>query len=426
MPLTTAGPINPDDPLSNTLSANAAPTTVPVKMPTKVGRALELASGGMYDASGGEDTTKPPMNGQPTKYGALLKLLQPAMHGALIGGFLGKSTPGGGFAAANNYYLQQRMRQMQMAQFMQQMMLNQSNITKNQAEAMHAARQGAVSRTGPSITVRDTDPNSPTFGKSIVKTQNVETGEYEPAGEAPPKTPNFKEVPTDQGIVTYDPANPKAGAIPLTLAEKADAVLGDGTGQSASEPSQRAQGKIPTRFDSGSPRVPGTGAVSASPSASPSTISATRGGGAQGVPLRPPTRATAPNAENETFNYLTKPIAQGGKGLSAGKAWAQINAARRGPDRAGSRADQKADDTARVEKYAGAALDSNGNDPDKAIQSLNSLKIADPNAAKDFNRLLPQIRKSITDRAKSRKPKGSLADQLLHMVQQPDQTQPNQ
>src|SRR5207244_13417765 len=67
-------------------------------------------------------------------------------------------------------------------------------------------------------------------------------------------------------------------------------------------------------------------------------------------------------------------------------------------NRENARNTQKADDVSRSEQYAAAALSKSGGDPDKAIQSLNALKIADPKAAKDFNRLLPQIRKSITDR----------------------------
>jgi hypothetical protein len=254
------------------------------------------------------------------------------MGGAAVGGFLGRSTPEGGFGAANNFFLQQRMRQMQSAQFLQQMQLNQSNIVKNRAEAQHAAAQGAISRTGPSITVKDTDPDSPTFGKMIVKTQNPQTGEYDTtAGEAPDKVKNFKEISTNQGLGAFDQTNPQAGVIPLKMRGTPDGTAASNvasdtaglSGDSASGPSRVAAGNhAPTKFNSGSPRTPG------SPSASPTAIAATGGG----VPLGPPNKTATPNAENDTFEYLTKPIAQGGKGLAPDRAWAQINADRRKPD----------------------------------------------------------------------------------------------
>src|SRR5437660_11330388 len=108
--------------------------SVPVRTPTKMGRVAEVASAGAYDPTGGEDTTSPPFGGRSTKFGALMKILAPAMHGAAIGGFEGKSTPGGGFAAANNFYQQQRMRQMMMENFYQQMQVHQSVIANNTAE----------------------------------------------------------------------------------------------------------------------------------------------------------------------------------------------------------------------------------------------------------------------------------------------------
>src|SRR5262249_14972759 len=71
----------------------------------------------------------------PTKFGMLLKVMQPMLQGAVIGGFGGKSNPGGGFAAANEYFQNRRMMNLQMGQFAANMAKLQSEIAKNQAEA---------------------------------------------------------------------------------------------------------------------------------------------------------------------------------------------------------------------------------------------------------------------------------------------------
>jgi len=394
-------------------SSGMSDQTAQVQMPTKMGRVAEIATGGAFDPTGGEDSTKPPMTGwntgnptpRLTKFGMLAKLMQPMMEGAAVGGFMGKSTPGGGFAAANNFYMQQRMRQMQMLQFQQQLQLQQSTIAKNQAEAQWAQRRPLVTRTGP--TIKGKGPN----GEDIILSQNPNTGAYEPVEGITPAPAPSKEVATDQGLVTYDPTNPQKGAVPLTLAPRvgsaADAKndTSAGTAASASEPSQRTVGtKLPTQFDSGSPRVPNAG----SPASSPDTINAM---GSGRVPLRPPNfrtpkatiRASRNGAGVETDNVFDTNPNSPTFGQQIG---ATGNTRQPLPDRSQHPRSQKADDTARVEKYAGAALNASGGDPDKAIQSLNNLRVGDPNAAKDLNRLLPQIRKSITDRAKQRKPKG--------------------
>jgi DNA-binding transcriptional regulator YiaG len=82
-------------------------------------------------------------------------------------------------------------------------------------------------------------------------------------------------------------------------------------------------------------------------------------------------------------------------------------------------------EAARSETYVAEALRQSASDPDKAIQYLNGLKIADPNAAKDFNRLLPQIRTSVlnsirrfqmSDRALLRKRAALTQVELSQMV----------
>src|SRR5438046_1376564 len=169
------------------------------------------------------------------------------------------------------------MHQMQMANFIQQMQLHQSVIAKNQAEAQWAQRRPLVTRTGPTIKGKDAQ------GNTIVLSQNPNSGVYEPVEGVTPES-QTKELSTDQGIVTYDPTNPQKGAVPLRMAQQASSAQREGSAESASEPSLRAQGtKVPTKFDSGSPRA----AVSTSPGASPLAIQSSGG-----VPLRPSNYST--------------------------------------------------------------------------------------------------------------------------------------
>jgi hypothetical protein len=357
---------------------------------------------------------------KPTKFGALLKLITPMMQGATVGGFLGKSTPGGGFAAAQSLFMQQRMRQLQMAQLLQQMQLQQSTIAKNQAEAQWAQRRPMVTRTAPVIKGND-DQGNPIFMQ-----QNPQTGEYEPVNGIKPAAGNTKELNTDQGIVTYNPENPGRGAVPLTLGPvvgnpgAAKGNPAEGSDESASEPSERAAGNIPpTPFNSGSPRVPVRGAVSMAPSASPGAIQSSGNGiprqlHAPGYSTPKPTVRASRNAAGvETDNIFdTNPNSPtfGQRIAATGNTRQPV------PDRVGGRENardaQKASDAADTENYAATALTRSGNDPDKAIQFMNNLKVADPDAAKKLNRLLPNIRKSIRDRAKPGKPKAKATNPL--------------
>lgn len=426
--------------IGSAIDAGRKPQPAQIQAPTKMGRALEVASGGFFDPTGGIDQGKAPSDAsgsmKPTKFGALMKIIQPMMEGATIGGFMGKTTPGGGFGAAQNMFMQRRLMQMQQNQFLINLMKMNSEIQKNQAEAQWAQRRPMVTRTAPAIKGYDES------GKPIFMQQNPQTGTFEPVEGIHPGGGNTKEVNTDQGIVTYDPENPRAGALPLrmggsdpgmqggnrpiprlpggpTVGSAADAKNDTtaGTAESASEPSERTQGggvpkgmfsgqgKLPTRFDSGSPS---RGAMSIAPSASPGAIAS------GGVPLHAPgfstpkatVRASRNAAGVETDNIFdTNPNSPtfGQRIAATGNTRQPV------PDKVGGRESarnaQKASDVERSEQYAAAALAKSGGDPDKAIQSLNGLKIGDPDAAKDFNRLLPQIRKSITDRAKQRKPK---------------------
>src|SRR5260370_40935250 len=80
-PSALPGGMGPTDELGQSLDAARKPTTVQVKKPTKFGRVLELASGGAYDPTGGEDTTLGGPGGKPTKFGALLNIVRPMLQG---------------------------------------------------------------------------------------------------------------------------------------------------------------------------------------------------------------------------------------------------------------------------------------------------------------------------------------------------------
>jgi hypothetical protein len=403
--------------LGAALDSQRTPQPASIKTPTKMGRAIELATGGAYDPTGGLDEAPGP-GGRLTKYGALARVIGSMMQGGAIGGFMGKSTTGGGFAAANNAFLQRRMMQMQQYQLAANAMKLQSQIQKNQAEAQWAQRRPMVTRTAPAIKGQD-DQGNPIFME-----QDPQDGQFKPVSGIHPEGDPYQITDTDQGKVLYNNRQPRVGAIPLTMSPQVGNAAvaknnpAEGSDESASEPSLRAAGnKVPTQFDSGSPRVPSRGAVSTAPSASPGAISSS------GIPQRlygagfntpKSTKVTNRDAAgNETDNFVddNPNSATYGQTIRRGVA-SRAPLPDRTAGRENTRDAQKASDTDRTEQYAAAALAKSGGDPDKAIQSLNGLKIADPNAAKDFNRLLPQIRKSITDRAKQRRPKAKPTNSL--------------
>lgn len=405
--------------LGNALDASRTPQAANVKTPTKAGRAVELLTGGAYDPTGGVDTGQAPTspNGgtQPTKFGALLKLITPMMQGATVGGFLGKSTRGGGFAAAQNLFMQQRMMQMQRNQFAINLMKLQSEVQKNQAEAQWAQRRPMVTRTAPVIKGEDDQ------GNPIFKAQNPQTGDYENVGGIHPSAGPSKEVNTDQGMVTYDPANPKAGAVPLTLGPQvgnpsaAKNNPAEGSDESASEPSARAAGSgVPVSFgnikpsahDSGSPRLPAV--PIGSPSQSPGAIAATGGGvplHAPGFANPKPTKVTNRNATGqETDNLVDENPNSPTYGQVVKKGVASRSPL---PDRAANRDNVKTKVAGQVEEAAGYALDNAKGDPDAAIALVNKSDM-DPSKK-------ALVRQRIRERVKAGKPKTgkqSLADML--------------
>ena len=407
MPLSTPGVSGlPDDQLSQSLGAAQPSRTATVKTPTKFGRALELMSAGAYDPTGGLDTGQATpeaqqrvSGGKPTKFGALLNVIRPMLAGGAVGGFLGRSTPEGGFGAANNFFLTQRMNQMRMQELMRQLALSQSTIAKNQAETASYNRGGST-RIGQPV-VGD---NGNFWQTDPVTRELVDTGVKAPKKE----TPDQFEWDTDEqgnktgvlvnrsnatartvtvrGIPTKPPGR---GTPDGTAASNAEADINGLSGESASGPSRVAAGtagnlppgmfsgqsKLPTKFNSGSPRLPNGGAMP-SPSAV-AAMAATGGASSNGSIPRTLTQTARPrltSAETQTFNDLTMPVAQGGQGLSKEQAYTKIQAMRRGPDRTGDRNAKKDAETAAIEAHADAVMQTTGNDPDKALSVINADK----------------------------------------------------
>lgn len=373
MPLNvdTTAATSPDSPIGPIISAagNQAPATVPVKTPTKFGRTLELATAGAYDPTGGADTTPPGPGEKPTKFGTLLNFLRPALGGAMIGGLTGKSTPGGGFAGANNFFMTQRLRQMQMGQYMMGLAKMQSDMAKNNAEAGWNNRRPMLTRGAPAV--KGTDAS----GNQVYMAQDPNDGTWKPIqGVTPPgQTPDFATVPTDKGIVEYD-RHGVANTVPLSLANQVEQRIQSGSGESASAPSNAAA-------DGGG-------------SGGPSPVPLMPSGFSKPKPARVVNRS---GSGVETDNLID----ENPNSPTFGKPLAQNVATRQAvPNRIQSDNNIRNDVSARVENYASAALDKADGDPDKAIGILNGLKIADPQAAKEFEGMLPQIRNRIRERVR--------------------------
>lgn len=283
-----------------------------VNKPTKFGRGLELASGGAYDPTGGEDRTGLSVGSKPTKFGALLSLVRPMVQGAAVGGLLGRSTPGGGFAAANQFFLNQRLRQMQMSEFLLNQMKMQSEITKNAAEAQWAQRRPLLTRTANTIKGKDAN------GNDIYMSQNANDAQWEPVQGITPEAPgpDYATVPTTSGLVKYDRKG-AAPTVPLTIGQP-----GGDTGTNAglaAEAGGMSSSAGPTTGTMPRGRVPG-----AVPSPSAIAASGSKGGP---ILLQPFAAGKETTPEQQAFDTLMKQ-----PGMTADKAWAQINADKRKPD----------------------------------------------------------------------------------------------
>jgi len=379
----------------NNAADAANPGSVGVKTPTTLGRLMQVGSMGAYDPTGGVDSSS-----KPTKFGALMKFLAPIMEGGLVGLAGGKGHPQGGFGAANEHFQQKRALTMQQIMLQRQL---QDSAYKNSLEAArtnHLLQQPNFNGRGVApIKGRDAQ------GNLVYMRPNPQTGQYELiTGITPDEADDSKLQMTDQGLVSVDPRNATARPVMLPRTPPGGSTASGDDSSDSDEDSIAS-----TQFNSGSPRLPLKPGVG---SQSPDGIKAVAS--QRAMPLRPPNygtpkptiRASRNSAGVESDNLFdTNPNSPTfGKQIgSTGNTRAPL------PDRTGNRfanrEDQKNADLEDSEKYAAAALSRTGNDPDKAISYLNGLKISDPDAAANFNRLLPSIRKSISDRTKQRKPK---------------------
>jgi hypothetical protein len=396
---------------------------VPVQTPTGFGHALTLLSGGTYDPSEGMGGASP--TGRITKFGALTKLLQPAMQGAAVGGFLGRSTPEGGFGAANQFFMQRRMMDMQRQQFFLNQLKMQSEVAKNQAETQWTQRRPLVSRTAPAIKGVDDS------GNPIYMTQDPNTGTFvRQEGIRPEDATTYKEIETEDeaGKPTYgawNPKNPRAGVIPMTLARSAAASVNSGDAESASAPS-RVAGSVPpgmfvgseggvqspptggkpgTQFNSGSPRV--AGAASQSPGAISAMVSS-------GVPTRPPgygqpkptIRSSRNAAGVETDNVVdTNPNSP-----TFGKTIQKTGVTRQPvPDRAADRAGKKDAVSGAIEDHVDAVMQMTGNDPDAAVAAIT----ADKKVPAQYK---PLMRNRIRELTKRNSPPETKEESLKNML----------
>jgi len=389
---------------------NAAPkTTVGVSEPTKVGRAAELASGGLYDPTGGLDTNPGAFpTVKSTKFGSLMRFLGPALQGGAIGALQGRAYPGGGFQAVQAFNDKQRA-----FAFQRMLMQREANNDAFRNE-LEAARTEHILKQ-PNFNGRGAGPIKGTTedGRLVYMRPNPDTGVYEEIpGIVPEETPEtFHGEMTDQGLVEMG----NRGTVKRALLP----APGE-TGIPLSFGNQE-----PTEFDSGSPRLPGRGSVS--PAASPGAIRGT------GLPLYPPSHGKPKPGvvrRRNAAGFETDDLLDENPDSPTFGTVLKSNVASRAPlpNRSDDTRNAKAEDAGRSEQYAAAALAKNGNDPDKAIAYLNGLKIADPKAAKDFYRLLPQIRKSITDRTHRRVPAKKnpfgLSDQDFGAILDGDANQP--
>lgn len=288
----------------------------------------------------------------PTKFGKLLKVLEPALEGGTIGAFAGRSHPGGGFGAAQDFYDTKRRHELQLAAF--------QNTLENsrQLRALEAART-AHEVNQPYFTRGGTTAAQDEEGNDVLLEQNPFTGVREPVpGYRPPakpdKAPHFQM--TDKGLVSI---GPDGKASQVTLPETSAAPP---QGPPASTGIVQAGGQVSPMFVA---RKPGSGTVAAKPSS--------------GAPLRAPGFSTpkvakvanrnGAGAETDTL------IDENPNSPTFGQPLKKNVAARAPlPDRAAGNRGKKDSEEAAIEDHVDAVLQQVGNDPDKALAAINADK----------------------------------------------------
>lgn len=251
----------------------------------------------------------------PTKFGKLAKLLKPILVGgavgAAVGGATGKSTYGGGFAGAQNFFAQQHQRQLQsiMMQRQQTNDLFHNNLLQQQVQLDQARTAHEINR--PNFTGRAITPQAAVVdGRNVFMRNNPDSGEPEevPGFTPPTKTPtteNDKVVESDQGLFL------------LHNGKLRPATVGGDESPDASGEESAVPNKAPSQFDSGSPSVPGSAVPRTAPGAGKQL---TRG-------ANKPEKEGTPDAQ--TFTFLTTPKEQGGKGMDPDQARAHMEAQKR-------------------------------------------------------------------------------------------------
>jgi hypothetical protein len=315
-----------------------------------------------------------------------MKFIGPALEGGLVGLAGGKGHPSGGFGAANDHFAKKRALAIQQIMLQRQL---QDSAYKNALEAartQHEINAPRYPRIPNAIKGVDKD------GNPIIKVLNGDTGEWEVQPDIFPadKSDHFTAVRGDDGeysfntttgqaqpVMVPDPNAPQGGTTPMPLGPRRVNPNDRYSGASASPQTQKAN--------------------------APKMIPLRPGGFSTPKPTIRASRNAAGVESDNLFDTNPNSPTFGKQIGSTGNTRAPLPD--RSANRLATRQAQKDADIERSETYAGEALRRSGNDPDKAISYLNNLKIADPNAASDFKRLLPQIRKSIADRTKQRKPK---------------------
>lgn len=258
----------------------------------------------------------------PTKFGKLAKLMAPILEGgavgAVVGGATGKSTYGGGFAGAQNFFSQQNQRQLQNAMVQRQTAndIFHNALLTQQAQLDQARTQRQMQQ--PLLQGRSIQPTAATNaqGNKVLISRDPydpskfnEVDGYTPAADK--DTDSFELHDTDQGVIKMDR---KKGKITQATIGGDDDSQDDATGKIPS--------KLPSRFNSGSPRVAGTNQSGVS-----STMSTA------GTKLTKSKTQKEENPDAQDFTYLTTPKEQGGMGLTPDQAHSRMHAQDRKPDK---------------------------------------------------------------------------------------------
>lgn len=277
----------------------------------------------------------------PTKFGKLLKVLQPILEGGTIGAFSGKGHPGGGFGAAQDFYNAKRQHDLQMAAFQNTLQNSQAQRALEAARTAHEVNQPYFTH-GNAIDAQDAD------GNPIKMARNPLSGIYEPIPGVTPldKGGSANTHMTDQGLVNVG----KDGtATPVTVP---GAVTPPSTAMIPIRPGDPTSPRKPTQIPAS--QAPGT------PLRAP------------GFATPKPGKVTNRNAAGTATDSL---IDENPNSPTFGKP-IKPNVASRAPvpDKAAGNRNKKDAEESAIEDHVDAVLSTVGNDPDKALAAINADK----------------------------------------------------